>query len=57
MKDKITATEEGEEAANMLLELAKETEDFALRERECFSPILKRWHSVAAGVASVSLHQ
>ncbi|KAL1188808.1 unc-13-like protein [Cardamine amara subsp. amara] len=57
MKDKIAATEEGEEAANMLLELAKETEDLALHERECFSPILKRWHSVAAGVASVSLHQ
>ncbi|XP_010522465.1 PREDICTED: uncharacterized protein LOC104801075 [Tarenaya hassleriana] len=51
-------TEEGEKAAaDMLLQLAKETEELALRERECFSPILKRWHSVAAGVASVSLHQ
>lgn len=54
---KIAATEEGEEAAGTLLKLAKETEELALRERECFSPILKRWHSVAAGVASVSLHQ
>lgn len=51
------ATEEGEEAAATLLQLAKEPEELALRERECFSPILKRWHSVAAGVASVSLHQ
>ncbi|CAH8368150.1 unnamed protein product [Eruca vesicaria subsp. sativa] len=57
LKTKTTATEEGEEAAKMLLELAKETEELALRERECFSPILKRWYSVAAGVASVSLHQ
>ncbi|KAJ4874017.1 hypothetical protein Rs2_44204 [Raphanus sativus] len=57
MKDKVSATEEGEEAAKMLLQLAKETEDLALRERECFSPILKRWYTVAAGVASVSLHQ
>ncbi|KAH0905573.1 hypothetical protein HID58_037400 [Brassica napus] len=57
MKTKVSATEEGEEAAKMLVDLAKETEDLALRERECFSPILKRWYSVAAGVASVSLHQ
>ncbi|CAN6883396.1 unnamed protein product [Brassica oleracea] len=57
MKDNVSATEEGEEAAKMLLQLAKETEDLALRERECFSPILKRWYSVAAGVASVSVHQ
>ncbi|XP_010542950.1 PREDICTED: uncharacterized protein LOC104815998 [Tarenaya hassleriana] len=56
-KAKIMATEEGDEAAETLLQLAKETEELALRERECFSPILKRWHSVAAGVASASLHQ
>lgn len=40
-----------------MLQLAKETEDLALRERESFSPILKRWHSTAAGVAAVTLHQ
>ncbi|ESQ36478.1 hypothetical protein EUTSA_v10006651mg [Eutrema salsugineum] len=58
MKAKIAETDEKEEeAAKMLLQLAKETEELALHERECFSPILKRWHSVAAGVASVSLHQ
>ena len=57
MKAKAAATEEGEEAAKMLVDLAKETEELALHERECFSPILKRWYSVAAGVASVSLHQ
>ncbi|KAF8111674.1 hypothetical protein N665_0073s0033 [Sinapis alba] len=57
MKEKVSATEEGEAEAKMLLQLAKETEDLALRERECFSPILKRWYTVAVGVASVSLHQ
>lgn len=57
IKAKMAETEEGEEAAHMLLQLANETEELALHERECFSPILKRWHSVAAGVASVSLHQ
>lgn len=40
-----------------LLQLAKETEDLALRERESFSPILKRWDSIAGGVAAVTLHQ
>lgn len=39
-----------------LLNLAKETEDLALKERESFSPILKRWHITAAGVAAVTLH-
>ena len=45
-----------DEASEALLQLAKETEDLALRERESFSPILKKWHSVAAGVAAVTLH-
>ncbi|KAH7573192.1 hypothetical protein ACOSP7_006656 [Xanthoceras sorbifolium] len=44
-------------ATEALLQLAKETEDLALRERESFSPILKRWHPIAAGVAAVTLHQ
>ncbi|GLT42118.1 hypothetical protein SLA2020_161380 [Shorea laevis] len=46
-----------QDASEALLQLAKETEDLALRERECFSPILKRWHPVAAAVAAVTLHQ
>lgn len=45
-----------DEASEALLQLAKETEDLALKERECFSPILKRWHSTAAAVAAVTLH-
>lgn len=44
-------------ATEALLQLAKETEDLALRERESFSPILKRWHPTSAGVAAVTLHQ
>ncbi|OMO95381.1 hypothetical protein COLO4_15936 [Corchorus olitorius] len=46
-----------EEASEALLELAKETEELAARERELFSPILKRWHPIAASVAAVTLHQ
>ncbi|KAM6565619.1 hypothetical protein CsatA_024747 [Cannabis sativa] len=45
-----------EEASEALLQLAKETEELALKEREGFSPILKRWHSTAVGVAAVTLH-
>ncbi|KAK8622465.1 hypothetical protein V6N13_117377 [Hibiscus sabdariffa] len=62
---KITANEnvrnattgEGAEANEALLQLANETEELAMRERELFSPILKRWHLTATGVAVVTLHQ
>ncbi|CBI23691.3 unnamed protein product, partial [Vitis vinifera] len=46
-----------QEATEALLQLAKETEDLAVKEKETFSPTLKRWHPIAAGVASVTLHQ
>lgn len=39
-----------------LLQLMKETEELAVREKENFSPILKRWHSIAEGVAAITLH-
>lgn len=44
-----------QEASEALLQLAKETEDLALKERESFSPILKKWHPTAAAVAAVTL--
>ncbi|XP_043690683.1 protein unc-13 homolog isoform X2 [Telopea speciosissima] len=50
------ATEVEVEATEALLHLAQETEDLATKEKETFSPILKRWHPIAAGVAAVSLH-
>ncbi|GMJ01997.1 CELLULOSE-RELATED DUF810 [Hibiscus trionum] len=48
---------EGEESSVTMLKFAKRTEELAEKEREIFSPILKRWHSIAAGVAVVTLHQ
>ncbi|XP_043705668.1 protein unc-13 homolog [Telopea speciosissima] len=48
--------EVAEEASEALLQLAQETEDLAMKEKETFSPMLKRWHPIAAGVAAVSLH-
>ncbi|KAK9931237.1 hypothetical protein M0R45_018523 [Rubus argutus] len=45
-----------EAVTEALLQLAKDTEDLACKERESFSPILKRWHTTAAGIAAVTLH-
>ncbi|KAF9608137.1 hypothetical protein IFM89_007523 [Coptis chinensis] len=45
-----------EEASETLLHLAKETEEIAIEEKENFSPILKKWHPIAAGVAAMTLH-
>ncbi|KAK1260941.1 hypothetical protein QJS04_geneDACA002316 [Acorus gramineus] len=48
---------EGEEGTSeSLVALAKETEELVLREKEHFSPTLKRWHPTSAAVAAVTLH-
>ncbi|XP_057958508.1 protein unc-13 homolog [Malania oleifera] len=44
------------EVSETLLQLARETEELAAKEKECFSPMLKRWHPIAAGAAAVTLH-
>lgn len=36
--------------------LAKDVGELAIKERRVFSPILKRWHPLAAGVAVATLH-
>lgn len=36
--------------------LAKDVGDLAVNEKQVFSPILKRWHPFAAGVAVATLH-
>ncbi|KAF6134108.1 hypothetical protein GIB67_013505 [Kingdonia uniflora] len=48
--------EEDEEANEGLLRLAKEIEELATKEKENFSPIINRWHLIAAGVAAMTLH-
>lgn len=42
--------------APLLSILAKDIGDLADKEKEVFSPILKRWHPLAAGVAVATLH-
>ncbi|MBA0780247.1 hypothetical protein Gotri_004373 [Gossypium trilobum] len=55
--ENVKHTEENGGPSVALLDLAKETEDLAAKERELFSPILKKWHPIAGGVAAVTLHQ
>nr|GLL17077.1 uncharacterized protein LOC109190978 [Ipomoea trifida]GMC51231.1 protein unc-13 homolog [Ipomoea batatas] len=40
----------------VLVILAKDVGELATKEKEVFSPILKRWHPFAAGVAVATLH-
>ncbi|KAL7177605.1 hypothetical protein ACSBR2_030879 [Camellia fascicularis] len=49
-------TFEVQEVTEALMQLAKETEDLAMKEKEVFSPVLKKWHPIAAGVGAVTLH-
>ncbi|XP_061359180.1 protein unc-13 homolog [Gastrolobium bilobum] len=44
------------ELSEILLHLAQETEDLAMKERENFSAMLKKWNPAACGVAALMLH-
>ena len=46
-----------EDPNEVLVQLAEETENLAIFEKENFSPLLKRWHPVPAAVAVATLHQ
>ncbi|KAK6145921.1 hypothetical protein DH2020_019790 [Rehmannia glutinosa] len=48
---------ETQEVSEVLIKLAKKTEELGTKEKEIFSPVLKKWHPVAAGVAAVTLHK
>ncbi|KAJ8547201.1 hypothetical protein K7X08_010787 [Anisodus acutangulus] len=50
------ASFELEEVSHTLIKLANETEELADKEKEIFSPVLKKWHPISAGVAAVALH-
>ncbi|OAY74266.1 hypothetical protein ACMD2_26968 [Ananas comosus] len=45
-----------EDPSNILTELAKDTEQLALLEKETYSPVLKRWHPGPTALAVVTLH-
>ncbi|KAH6778071.1 hypothetical protein C2S51_009383 [Perilla frutescens var. frutescens] len=47
---------EVQEASDSLIKVARKTEELAVKEKDIFSPVLKKWHPVAAGVGAVTLH-
>ncbi|KAL9319379.1 hypothetical protein ACSQ67_015896 [Phaseolus vulgaris] len=44
------------EFGDILLHLAQEIEDLAMKERENFTPMLQKWHPAAGAVAGMMLH-
>ncbi|KAL7145007.1 hypothetical protein ABFS83_07G049800 [Erythranthe nasuta] len=47
---------EAAKVSEVLIKLARETEELASKEKDIFSPVLKKWHPVSAGVAAATLH-
>ncbi|KAJ0970426.1 hypothetical protein J5N97_023303 [Dioscorea zingiberensis] len=45
-----------EEPSEILVQLAKDTEELAMVEKETFSPALKKWHPVPTALAVGTLH-
>ena len=56
MNKKFAESETKEEISAVMLQLVQETEDLAMKERESYSPILRKWHPTAAAVAALMLH-
>lgn len=50
------ASFENDDVIETLIKLANATENLATKEKEIFTPVLKKWNPVAAGVAAVTLH-
>ncbi|KAG8369882.1 hypothetical protein BUALT_Bualt14G0059700 [Buddleja alternifolia] len=51
-----TTTIDAQKVNEVLIKLARETEELASKEKDIFSPVLKKWHPTAAGVSVVTLH-
>lgn len=47
---------ETQKVSEVLIKLARETEELASKEKDIFTPVLKQWHPIAAGVSAVTLH-
>ncbi|XP_061348637.1 protein unc-13 homolog [Gastrolobium bilobum] len=53
---KSVESETKKEISEVMLQLAQETENLAMKERENYSPVLKKWYTIAAGVAALTLN-
>ncbi|CAN4091857.1 unnamed protein product [Withania somnifera] len=47
---------ENEDMIESLIKLANAIEELATKEKEIFTPVLRKWNPIAAGVAAVTLH-
>lgn len=45
-----------QEISEVMVQLAQETQDLAMKEREIYSPVLKKWHTTAAAVGALTLN-
>ncbi|KHN32837.1 hypothetical protein glysoja_024196 [Glycine soja] len=53
---KSAESETKKEIGEVMLQLAQETEYLALKERQNYSPILKKWNTIAGAVAALTLN-
>jgi hypothetical protein len=54
--DEINSTRSSRKPVHILSVLAKEVGDLAAKEKNMYSPVLKKWHPLATGVAAATLH-
>lgn len=48
--------ETGKEIGEVVIQLAQESEHLAMKERQNYSPVLKKWNTIAAAVAALTLN-
>ncbi|KAL4375681.1 hypothetical protein HN51_009649 [Arachis hypogaea] len=53
---KYTECQTKKEISEVMFQLAQEIEDLANKERQSYSPVLKKWHPTAAAVAALTLN-
>ncbi|KAG6420309.1 hypothetical protein SASPL_116833 [Salvia splendens] len=56
MEEQNASNVETHRVSEMMIKLARETEQVASKEKAIFSPVTKKWHPIAAGVSAVTLH-
>jgi hypothetical protein len=54
--DEINSTRSSRKPVHILSVLAKEVGDLAAKEKNMYSPVLKKWHPLATSVAAATLH-
>ncbi|RDX65028.1 hypothetical protein CR513_56347, partial [Mucuna pruriens] len=53
---KSAESETKQEIGELMLQLAQETENLATKERQNYSPVLKKWNPIAAAIAALTLN-